>query len=55
MGFVEIEMIDLNSNCLIRNQYVSINSFDSGHNILEFYNVLVQVRLTTSKTKSKAL
>ena len=55
MGFVEIEMIDLNSICVIRNQYVPINGFDSGHNILKFYNVLVQVRLTTSKTKRKAL
>ena len=26
-------------------------SFNLGHNILEIYNVLIQIRLTTSKTK----
>ena len=25
--------------------------YNHGHNILEFYNVLIQTRLTTSKTK----
>ena len=27
------------------------NSYDLGHNILEVYNFLVQIGLTTSKTK----
>ena len=26
-------------------------NFNLGHNILEFYHVLIQTRLTTSKTK----
>ena len=28
-----------------------LNIYNLGHNILELYNVLVQIRLTTSKTK----
>ena len=30
---------------------VSIINYNLGHNIMELYNVLVQIRLTTSKTK----
>ena len=29
----------------------NVKVYDLGHNILELYNVLVQLRLTTSKTK----
>ena len=28
-----------------------LTTFNVGHNILELYNVLVQIRLATSKTK----
>ena len=28
-----------------------MSNYNLGHNILELYNVLVQIRLTTSKTK----
>ena len=28
-----------------------MNTYNLGHNILELYNVLVKIRLTTSKTK----
>ena len=29
----------------------SDNDYSPGHNILEFYNMLVQIRFTASKTK----
>ena len=39
---------------LIQNQYnklISLEIYNLGHNILEICNVLIQTRLTTSKTK----
>ena len=30
---------------------MKFGTYNPGHNILELYNVVVQIRLTTSKTK----
>ena len=36
---------------IIKIEIFEIQIYNLGHNILELYNVLVQIRLTTSKTK----
>ena len=37
-----------NQNCQFK---LKFGKYNLGHNILELYNVLVHIRLTTSKTK----
>ena len=29
----------------------NVNDYNLGHNIFDLYNILIQIRLTTSKTK----
>ena len=43
--------IQLQYNCLRQFLTFSLETYNLGHNILELYNVLIQARLTTSKTK----
>ena len=49
--FIENETVLLCVTMRVRTTVFAATNYNLGHNILELYNVLAQIRLTTSKTK----
>ena len=49
--FIENETVLLCVTMRVRATVFAATNYNLGHNILELYNVLAQIRLITSKTK----
>ena len=49
--FIENETVLLCVTMRVRTTVFAATNYNLGHNILELYNVLAQIRLTTSKAK----